>query len=162
MALGEILGPGPKTEKNIFTVPGVPKRKKSYYAIRDGCLQLFYILRFGRLDPQGRKITKYRYFQAILAYDGPGHLKKSQARAENGKPQFTGARGPEMEEKKVTTLSRMVVRNLFTFYGLADETPTGGKSQNTGILGHFGRGRPLAFREIPGLCQKRKNAISRC
>ena len=50
----------------------------------------------------------------------------------------------------------MVVRNFFTFYLLADRTPMGGKSQNMGVLGHFGLGRPLALREIPGLGRKRK------
>ena len=37
--------------------------KKSYHAVRDGCPQLFYVLRFGRPDPQGRKIAKYGYFR---------------------------------------------------------------------------------------------------
>ena len=41
---------------------------------------------------------------------------------------------------------------------LADRTPTGGKSQNTGVLGHFGLGRPLALREIPGGKQKNTNS----
>ena len=51
-----------------------------------------------------------------------------------------------MKRKKVTMLSGMVLRNFFTFYVLADQTPTGGKSQNTwgGVLDHFGLGRPLA------------------
>ena len=38
------------------------------------------------------------------------------------------------------------VRNFFTICVLADRTPTGGKSQNTGILGPFGLGQPLAER----------------
>ena len=53
----------------------------------------------------------------------------------------------------------MVVRNLFTFYVLADRTPTGGKSQYAGILGHCGLGRPLALREIPGGKQKNTNSL---
>ena len=32
--------------------------KKSYHAMRNGCPQLFYVLRFARPDPQGRKIAK--------------------------------------------------------------------------------------------------------
>ena len=80
---------------------------------------------------------------------GPGHLKKSQARAENRKTQFAGARGPETE-KKVTTLFGMVVRNFLTIYVLTDRTPTGRKTRNTRILGHFGLGGPLALREILG------------
>ena len=63
--------------------------------------------------------------------------------------------------KKVTTLSRMVVRNFLTCYVLTDRTPTGGKSQNKRILGHFGLGWPLALREIPGLGRHRKITISR-
>ena len=49
----------------------------------------------------------------------------------------------------------MVVRNFFTSYVLPDLTPTGGKSQNTGVSGHFGLGRPPALREIPGMGRKR-------
>ena len=52
----------------------------------------------------------------------------------------------------------MVFHNFLTFYVLADRTPTRGKSQKTGILGHFGLGRPLALVEIPG--RKHKNANS--
>ena len=47
-------------------------------------------------------------------------------------------------EKKGTMVAGMVFRNLVTFYVLPDQTPMGGKSQNTGILGHLGLGRPLA------------------
>ena len=36
------------------------------------------------------------------------------------------------------------VRNFFTFSVLADRTPTGGTSRNSGGLGHLGLGRPLA------------------
>ena len=54
-------------------------------------------------------------------------------------------------KKKVITVSGVVVRNFFTLYVLADGTPRGGKSQNTGILGLFGPGRALALIEIPGI-----------
>ena len=50
------------------------------------------------------------------------------------------------------------MRNFFTFYALADRTPTGEKSRNTGLLGHFGLGRPLALGEI--LSGKQKNTNS--
>ena len=50
----------------------------------------------------------------------------------------------------------MVVHNFFTVYVLADRTPTGGNSQNTGILGHFGLGLPLELGEILGLGRKGK------
>ena len=78
---------------------GSRNRKKCYHAVRDGFSQLFYTLRFHRLDPHGREITKYGGFSAILAQDGLWHLKKSRARAETGKTQFPGARGPETEKK---------------------------------------------------------------
>ena len=51
------------------------------------------------------------------------------------------------------------VRNFFTFYVLAYQTPTGGKSRNTGFLGHFGLGRPLALEEILGEKQKNTNSL---
>ena len=80
---------------------------------------------------------------------GLGHLETFQARAENGKTQFSGARGLETTTK-ITTLSGMDVCNFLTFYVLTDRNPTGGKTQNRRILGHFGLGRPLALRGIPG------------
>ena len=43
---------------------------------------------------------------------GGGHLEKFRDWAKNRKTQFPGARGPEIEEKKVTTLSGMVFRNF--------------------------------------------------
>ena len=42
---------------------------------------------------------------------------------------------------------------------LADWTPRGGKSRNTGLLGDFGLGQPLALRKIVG--GKRNNTSSR-
>ena len=71
--------------------------------------------------------TRNTRFWAVLAYDGRWRLEKSRARAENRKSQFPSARGPEIEEKKVTTLSGMVVRNFCIFYVLANRTPRGGK-----------------------------------
>ena len=70
--------------------------------------------------------------------------------------------GVPKRKKKVTTPSGMVVRHFVTFYVLTDQTSTGGKTRNTGILGHFGLGRPLALGEIPSPGQKRKIAISWC
>ena len=52
--------------------------------------------------------------------------------------------GPN-EGKNVTTVSGVVVRNSFTHYVLADWTTMGRKSQNMGILRHFGPGRALAL-----------------
>ena len=50
------------------------------------------------------------------------------------------------------------VRHFFTFYVLADQIPTGGKSRSTGFLGHSGPGRALARREIRGGKQKNTNS----
>ena len=75
---------------------------------------------------------------------GRGHLEKFRAWAKNRKTQFPGARGPETEQK-ITTPSGMVVRKFLAVYVLTDRTPTGGKTRNTRILGHFGLGRPLAY-----------------
>ena len=79
---------------------------------------------------------------------GLGHLEKSRAWAENMKKQFSGARGPKMEKKRAT-LSRMVVRSFLRVYVLTERTPTGRKTRNKRILGHFGLGQPLALGEIP-------------
>ena len=46
---------------------------------------------------------------------GHGHLEKFQDWAKNRKTQFPGARGPEIGEKKVITLTGTVVRTLFNF-----------------------------------------------
>ena len=103
----------------------------------------FYVLRFARPDPQGQEITKYGGFQAILAQNGPGRGLKTE------KHNFP-ALGVRKSKRKVTTLSGMFVRNFFTFYVLPEWTPTGGKSQNTDILGHFGLGQPLALEKKTG------------
>ena len=49
------------------------------------------------------------------------------------------------------------LRIFFTFCDLVNRTPTGRKSQNTGFLGPFGLGQPLALEEIPGRKQKTRN-----
>ena len=93
------------------------------------------------LRTPGAENREIQVFQAILAQDRLWHLEKSRARAENGKKtHFFGARGLEME-RKVTTLSGMVVRNFLVFYVLPDRTPRGRKLPNTGILGYFCPGR---------------------
>ena len=65
-ALGTKRNPGRglKTENRNFPAPRVSKsRKKSYHAIRDGCPQLFYALRFAQPDPHRQEIAKYGYFR---------------------------------------------------------------------------------------------------
>ena len=51
------------------------------------------------------------------------------------------------------------LRNVFTSCVLADRTPRGGKSQNTGFLGTFGLGQPLALKEVPRRTQKTTNSL---
>ena len=50
----------------------------------------------------------------------------------------------------------MVVPNFFTLYVLSDRIPTGRKSQNTGILGHFGLGRPWRLEKPRAQAENRK------
>ena len=64
--------------------------------------------------------------KGILGHFVLWHSEKSRARAENGKTQCPGARGPEIG-KNVTTLSGMVVRNFFTTCVLAERSPRGRK-----------------------------------
>ena len=80
---------------------------------------------------------------------------KSRARAENGKPQFPGARGPKIE-KKTDCAIRDGCPQLFYVLRLARPDPRGGKSQNTGILGPFDLGRPLNSEKSRGLAQNGK------
>ena len=102
--------------------------------------------------PTGQK----RWFSGILARFGLGHEEKFRDWAENTKMQFPGARGT-FGGKFQKFLPEIAL--FFIFYVLADRTPRGGKSRNTGFLGHCGLGQPLALREIPG--EKRKSTISR-
>ena len=90
--------------------------------------------------PRGGKSQKTGFLGPLRLW----HLEKSRARAENGKTQFPGARGPKIE-KNVTTLSGLVVRYFFTFCILTHRTPRGGKSQTTGVLGPFGLGQRLGI-----------------
>ena len=90
---------------------------------------------------------------ALRETPGPGRYRKKHKFPVQGVPK---------RKRNVTTLFGMVVCDFLTFYVLADQTPRGGKSRNTGMLGHFGPRRPLALRQVPGRGRKRKNAISRC
>ena len=69
--------------------------------------------------------------------------------------QFPGARGTVGEKVGRPKNFSPQVCNFFTFYALANQTPTDRKSGNAGVLGHFGLGRPWALGKIPG--EKYKN-----
>ena len=60
LALREILSPGRKRKTQFPGAMGPETEKKSYHAIRGWLSATFYVLRFGRPDPWGREITKYR------------------------------------------------------------------------------------------------------
>ena len=115
--------------------------------------ELFYSLRFGQPDLQGREIAKYmvsRPFwpRAALGTSGPKTEKHNFLEL-----------GRRLGGKSIRPKSfSQKLRNFFTVCVLADRTPGGGKSQNTVFLGPFGLGQPLALGEIPG--QKGKNTIS--
>ena len=102
---------------------------KSYH----GCPQLFYILCFGQPDPQGRVIVKYGDFRPFWPRTAFGTWRNPGRGPKMERHNFP-ALGVPKSKTKATTLSGMVVRNFFMFYGLPDRIPTCGKSQNTGIL----------------------------
>ena len=62
--------------------------------------------------------------------------------------QFSGAGGTFGGEIRPPQNFLPEIVQLFSV--LADWTPRGRKSQNTGVLGHFGLGQPLALGEIAG------------
>ena len=119
---------------------GVPKSRKNVTTLSGDVFRNFLGDNFFSVGPPPDGNGDLVIFWPVLG-------RRPQARnsgtgPKTGKRKFPGARGPEIEEKKVTTLSGMVVRNFFTLCILPDVTPRGGKSQNTGILGHW----PLALR----------------
>ena len=86
---------------------------------------------------------------------GPWHI--SGRKREN---KFPGSRGTFGGEIRLPQMFVPESGTFLHFYVLADRTPTGRKSQNTGFVGHLGLRRPLALGGIPDLGRKRKNTIS--
>ena len=147
-----------KNRKTQFPGARGPKiEKKRYHTIRDGCPQLFYILRFDRLDPQGREITKYWVSRRFWPRAALGTWRNLGAKTEKCNFPELGAHlgGKSIRPKSFS----QKVRNLFTICVLANRTRRAGKSQNTGVLDTFGPGRPLALREIPGRTKKSTNSL---
>ena len=91
----------------------------------------------------------------------PLALEKSRARAEDRKARFPGARDPGMKKKYYHAIRDGCPHFLYSLR-FARPDPHGRKPQNTGMVGHFSLGQPLALKEIPGPDQKRRNTISRC
>ena len=123
---------------------GVPKSKKKLHVIRDGISQLSRQLVFFLVGPPPVGNGDLVVFRPVL---GLGHLQKFRAQAENTKMQFPGAlfRGGIRPPQKFLKL-----RNFVTISVVADRTPRGGKSRNTGYwvlgtLGHFGLGQALGL-----------------
>ena len=135
---------------------GLPKSKKNNVATLSRSLQLSRERFFFQSDPHVVGNDDLVGFWPAL---GLGHLEKFRARAENRKTQFPAA---PKRKKKLPRCPGWLSATFFTFYVLTNRTPTGRKSQNMGSLGHFGPGRPLALRGIPGPDRKRKNTTSRC
>ena len=135
LALREIPGPGRNRKNANSRCKGSRNGKKKYYAIRDGCPQIFYAtcLRsmFWPTGPPGAGNREIRGFSAILAQDGL--WQKSQVRAENRKTQFPGARGPEIE-KKVTTLSAGWVSATFLPFTFCLTGPPGVGNRKTRVF----------------------------
>ena len=95
---------------------------------------------------------------------GPLGLGQPLGTERNSGPNTQKCNFPELGallgEKSVRPKSfSQKVRNFFTSCVLADQTPTGGKSQNTVFLGTFGPGQPSALREILGQTQKNTNSL---
>ena len=143
----------PRHQGLIHPVGGT---EKCYHAIRDGFPQLSREGLFFRSDPQVVAKGDLLGFWPVL---GRGHLEKFRARVKNGKPRFPGARGTFGGKIRLPQKFLPEIAQLFLRQVLADWTPRGGKSQNTGFLGPFGLGQPLGtYRNYR---PKTENAISR-
>ena len=100
--------------------------------------QLFYILRFGRPNPQWRPIAKY-------GFSGPFWPREALGRVKNGKRVFPGATGtfgeirpPQKFLPKIAQFFYILCFSRFSCFSFfllffADRSPRGGKSQNTGF-----------------------------
>ena len=113
---------------------GTKIEKKCYHAIRDGFPQLSREQLFFRSDPQ---VVAKGDLLGFWARFGPRALREIPGRVQKEKKRDFPALEVPRSKNKVTTLSRVVVRNFFTLSVLPDRTPRGGKSQNMGILGPF-------------------------
>ena len=136
---GPFLGPRatgvPKSAKKVATPSGMGSRN----FLGDKCF-------LGR-TPTGRE----RWFGGSLArfglralgeLPGLGHKQK--------KRNFPVPGVPKLKKKSHHAVREGCPQLFLPLYVLADRTPTGGNSRNTGPSGHSGPGQPLALRAIPG------------
>ena len=124
---------------------GSRNRKKSYHAIRDGFPQFSREQLFFRSDP-------HRSETVIFGPFGPRALREIRCPGQKQKN----------EGKKLQRCPGWLSATFFQFTFRPTGPPLAGKTRNTRILGHFGLGRLLALRAIPGPGRKRKVAGSRC
>ena len=139
-------------------MPGVPKsKKKSYHAIRDGCPQLSHGLCFARPDPHVREIAKYGVFRPFWPRTTLGTERNPRAMPKTEKCNFPVLGALLWGKIRTPQNFRPESAQLFCTFRFGRPDPHGEKSQNTGFLGHFCLGRPLALREIRGRIQKNTN-----
>ena len=131
----EIFQARAKNRKTQFPgARGPETEKESYHAVRDGCPLLSSSLSFDRPDSHRREGAKYEDFGPFWPRTALGRNPGTGPKAE--RRNFL-ALGVPKSKKKVTTLSGMVVHNFLTSNVLADRTPTGGESRNTGVSRPF-------------------------
>ena len=105
-------GPGPKSEKNANCWCKGSQNKKNVTMLSGMDVRNpSNVLRFGRPEPQGWEIAKYRDFRPFWPRTAFGIEKNPGHRLETEKRDFL-VLGVPKSKKKVATLSRMVVCNL--------------------------------------------------
>ena len=91
---------------------------------------------------------------------GRGHLFEIRARVRNGKPRFPRARGTLGGEIRPPQKFLLKIAHFFYILRFGRPDPQGGKPHNTGFLGPFVLGQPLALGEIPvGKTEKHNSPI---
>ena len=147
---------GSKTEKRNFLALGGSKSRKRNLSRYPGWLSAknlrFTFCPTGHPGAANREIL---VFKALLPF---GTWRNHRRRPKTENHNFLALEVPKSRKQNYHAI-RDDCPQLSYLCVLTDWTPEGGKSQNTGVLGPFGLGQPLALREIPG--RKQKNTISR-
>ena len=95
----EKFGARAENRKTQFAGARGPKTGgKSYHAVRDGCPQLSFGLRFDGPDPEGRENAKYEDFRPFWPRTAVGTLRNPRIGPKNRKSQFPGAGGTEIKK----------------------------------------------------------------
>ena len=90
---------------------------------------------------------------------GRGHFEKFRARVKNRKTQFPGARGTFGEKICPPQKFTPDILQLFYILRFGRTDPQGREIAKYGVPRPFGRGQPLALREILGAKQKNTNSL---